>query len=396
MNWDQYKTEVAGSRAVIVFPFFESSLSNSSGIGVDVGCGNGDLTSHIAKSANASVVGTDSDGKSLQEARKNHPELHFVRGAVEKNALSSIGLIFDFAFSNCCFCHLSDDGVHDALYDLFSCMREGGEFVLLVPSISWAKEMYGEVSYEVSGITAVPRYGGRQYFRSADWYAAGLRKCGFEVVSHHEIAIPSDERLEERYLERAGRVLFSGFVAKRSGALPSSKEMEKAFDVAHDNRKLEIQLFWQRSLFFWGFVAAALVGYGAAYNAKSDLQLLFALFGLVCSVVWSAGNRGSKYWQEYWENKVNLLQHYVTGNIFYDRKPSAPDLFDVFAARRTSVSKLTMALSDYAVFLWLVLCILSAYRTSHMEWPKLVAVVSMQVATLMYCLWIVRKSKSED
>jgi len=33
----------------------------------------------------------------------------------------------------------------------------------------------------------------------------------------------------------------------------SSRRAEKYFDVAADVRKFEIGLFWQRSLFFWGF-----------------------------------------------------------------------------------------------------------------------------------------------
>jgi hypothetical protein len=173
--------------------------------------------------------------------------------------------------------------------------------------------------------------------------------------------------------------------------------MKEAFDIAHENRKLEIQLFWQRSLFFWGFVAAALVGYGTVYNDKAEIEIVFALFGLVCSVVWSSGNRGSKYWQEYWEQKVTFFQHYTTGNIFYDRSPKAPGFLEVFAPRRMSVSKLTMALSDYSVFLWILLCahsISRSFRNAPAGVYQLVGILTL--LTLSYCLWFLNKSKSED
>jgi hypothetical protein len=70
---------------------------------------------------------------------------------------------------------------------------------------------------------------------------------------------------------------------------------EKAFDVAVDTRKLEIQLFWNRSLFFWGFIASAFVGYAALRQHGSDLAVVVACFGVVCSVAWSLANHGSKY-----------------------------------------------------------------------------------------------------
>lgn len=396
MDWDAYKAKVEGSRRVIVFPFFVEQLKGVNGVGVDVGCGHGDLTHLVAQVSGSSVVGIDSDEERLALARINHPDTHFVRGEVDKNSIPTIGLTFDFAFSSCCFCHLNDDGIYNTLFDLHNCMNVGARMVILVPSIHWAKEMYAEIRFETSGLSAIPRFGGRQYFRTNDWYRAALTRCGFNIIESKEIQIPEDDRLEDRYRHKVGSNLFSAFIAERVELLPDSESMKKAFEVAHDNRKLEINLFWQRSLFFWGFVSAALIAYGAAYSAKSGLEFVFALFGLVCGVVWSSGNRGSKYWQEYWEGKVNLLQHYVTGNIFYDRSPKEPGFFDFFEPRRTSVSKLTMALSDYAVLLWLSLCVISTYRAAERSMALSLAVGSAVIATQVYCLWIIRKSKSED
>lgn len=397
MNWETYKQQVAGSREVIVFPFFLAQLSGASGTGVDIGCGNGDLTAHISGSTRR-VVGVDCDKQLLKDARLLHRGMHFVYGEVDKNSLPAIGITFDFAFSNCCLCHLSDEGVYSLLMDLFSSMREGADLVFTVPSPTWAREMYSDIKYEKSGISAVPRFGARQHFRTPEWYVSALDKCGFDLVSHEEIEIPDDIRLESRYRDNVGRGLFSAFVTKRGKILPNADVMKAAFDVAHDNRKLEIQLFWQRSLFFWGFVAAALLGYGAAYKDHSNLALVFALFGLVCSVVWSAGNRGSKYWQEYWEKKVTFFQHYSTGNIFYDRDPKTAKIYDVYAPRRMSVSKLTMAMSDYAVVLWLALIghwTALRYFPPSPELNKFVLPAAI-VLTLGYCVYFLWRSKSED
>jgi hypothetical protein len=83
--------------------------------------------------------------------------------------------------------------------------------------------------------------------------------------------------------------------------MSEDEQNEKRFDVSVQTRNLEIELFWKRSLFFWGFISAAFIGYAAL--RQSDLRILLACFGMVCSCAWTLVNRGSKYWQEAWENE---------------------------------------------------------------------------------------------
>lgn len=396
MNWEQYKPLAQTSRDVIVFPFFYAALQSSTGVWLDVGCGSGDLTCNLSNSLDIQIVGVDRDFSLHAQEESSAQSVHLVKADLTKNGIAETGVIFDGAYSNCCFCHLNDEELLEVLVDLNSSLRIGAELIFLVPSFEWAREMYSDVTHESSGITAVPRYGERQYFRLPAWYETALNKSGFTAATSEPILIPDNTDLDERYLSRAGRPLFTAFRATRATHIDGAHAIQKAFDIAHDNRKLEIQLFWQRSLFFWGFVAAALVGYLSALKDASPVAVVFALFGLVCSIVWSQGNRGSKYWQEYWEKKVNILQHHTTGNIFYDRRPTTPTLWDVFAGRRISVSKLTMALSDFTVFLWFLLCLGTFVDpeliVAHRKWIS----VCLLVGTLLYCLFFLRKSKSED
>jgi hypothetical protein len=132
----------------------------------------------------------------------------------------------------------------------------------------------------------------------------------------------------------------------------------KAFDVAVDTRKFEIQLFWSRSLFFWGFIASAFVGYATLQQHGSDLSVVVACFGVVCSVAWTLVNRGSKYWQEAWEQKVERLESGVTGALFSQEETEIFAKSCWLRGRRYSVSKLAIGLSDYTVLFWL--CITTA------------------------------------
>jgi hypothetical protein len=79
--------------------------------------------------------------------------------------------------------------------------------------------------------------------------------------------------------------------------MPDKDDFRKAFDFAADVRKFEIGLFWQRSLFFWGFITTAILAYGAAYQTHSrNLQFAAAAIGLTSAFVWTLVNRSSLYW----------------------------------------------------------------------------------------------------
>lgn len=153
------------------------------------------------------------------------------------------------------------------------------------------------------------------------------------------------------------------------------------FDTATDTRKFEVDLFWKRSLFFWGFIAAAFAGYATV--KESLLALILACFGLVCSVVWALGNRGSKYWQEAWEKKVERIEHAlprftVTETPVQQPRDGLPiqpmfetrELCDTskgwwLRGRLFSVSKLTIVLSDFTSVVWLGLVFRSSAVVGH-------------------------------
>ena len=396
MNWEEYKPLAETSRDIIVLPFFSNALKGKSGVWLDIGCGNGDLTRHIAKNAHFQIVGIDKELPEGSQKLCAKNSVHLLEADLTKSGIAETGIIFNGAYSNCCFCHLTDNEFFEVAVDLYNSLEPGAELIFLVPSFEWAHEMYSDIIYVPSGITAIPRYGERQHFRLPAWYESTLIKSGFTDVRSGAILIPSNPKLDSRYLQRFGFPLFTAFYATRAERISENSAIQKAFDVAHDNRKLEIQLFWQRALFFWGFVSAALVGYVGALDKSPPVLIPIALFGFLCSIVWSQGNRGSKYWQEYWEKKVNHLQHYTTGSIFYDRKPSNPGFLNIFEGRRISVSKLTMALSDFSVLLWFILCVAAIFPEKMQLLNREYIYIASFLATLLYCLFFLRNSKSED
>jgi hypothetical protein len=156
---------------------------------------------------------------------------------------------------------------------------------------------------------------------------------------------------------------------------------EKALDQAYDQRKFEIELYWKRATYFWTFIGAAFVGYAAFLNGSSPHlmgALVMSQVGLVFTVAWYLVNRGSKYWQENWENHVALLEDDVTGPIYKMCAERDPDdeASETWDGRWTSpqprsVSKINTIVSMYVIGIWIALglavIVMSVLRSLKMD-----------------------------
>jgi hypothetical protein len=132
----------------------------------------------------------------------------------------------------------------------------------------------------------------------------------------------------------------------------TAEQLKRVFDVATDTRKLEISLFWHRSLFFWGFISAAFIAYAAVVRiGDTEMAFIVSCFGFVCSVAWTLVNRASKYWQEVWEQKLESVEQEVLGRTLFSTQEKTMDK-GILGARRSSVSRVTIALSYFAIVTW--------------------------------------------
>lgn len=90
------------------------------------------------------------------------------------------------------------------------------------------------------------------------------------------------------------------------------QKLEKMYEIAMKNREFELQIFWQRLLFFVGFLASILVAL-TADKIKNDLLFKFLLSaaGVVVSFFFMKAINTVKYWSENWETKVAKLEEYL-------------------------------------------------------------------------------------
>jgi hypothetical protein len=141
----------------------------------------------------------------------------------------------------------------------------------------------------------------------------------------------------------------------------SIDKTQRALDYALDIRKFEIELYWKRATYFWALIAVAFAGFFAVIGSKDiDQRELYGFIigcvGLVFNWSWFLVNRGSKYWQENWENHVNMLEDTVIGPLYKTRleRPRDKDLVEKFITgpAKLSVSKINQWVSFFTLIIW--------------------------------------------
>lgn len=148
---------------------------------------------------------------------------------------------------------------------------------------------------------------------------------------------------------------------------------ERAFEMAHELRRFEIELLWRRSAYFFGLQAAAYAGVATiASNLGSPrpraedeafwsylvetlqsqqmllLLLLLSIFGLVSSLSWSLAAKSSKHWMKNWEAHIDLLEHEFTGNLY-------KTVFYHSAGRMPSLSGINEAMTIVSALIWCII-----------------------------------------
>jgi amino acid transporter len=132
----------------------------------------------------------------------------------------------------------------------------------------------------------------------------------------------------------------------------------KALECALDIRKFEIDLYWKRAGYFWTLIAVTFTGYfGLAASEQASkhprLSFLICCIGLVLSIAWYFVNWGSKYWQENWEQHVDLLEDEHMGPLYKMTNAHEKYRFwDLCAGYPFSVSKVNQLVSLFVVCIW--------------------------------------------
>jgi uncharacterized membrane protein YqgA involved in biofilm formation len=167
----------------------------------------------------------------------------------------------------------------------------------------------------------------------------------------------------------------------------TAAQNKEILKYAVDTRKLELQLFWTRSLFFWGFIAAAFIAYGVSMREPNgNIALLTACFGSVCSLAWTLINRANTYWRDVWNKKVDSVDKKVLGRHLFGEQEDIK-LTWLWGPLDYSMTRLTTALSDFTVIVWIILAAFASPYGRGISWSCIPIAIS--AGTIIWMLAMV-------
>jgi hypothetical protein len=144
------------------------------------------------------------------------------------------------------------------------------------------------------------------------------------------------------------------------GIEPNAEEREKALERAYSQRTFEIEHYWKRATYFWGyqiaiFAAFGLLWKGETVNEWNVITLALSVLGILTALAHSLSARGSKFWQENWEHHIDMLEDSVEGRLYKTVWLSDGKI-------GFSVSRINRRLTDYLVIFWLTIASYVAWK----------------------------------
>ena len=181
------------------------------------------------------------------------------------------------------------------------------------------------------------------------------------------------------------------------------KKLEAALEHALDIRKFEIELYWKRATYFWALIASTFAGYFVILGAehlvdKKFLAFIVACVGFLFTFALFQVNRGSKQWQENWENHVDILEDKVIGPLHKTVLGRSPDdtLFESHftGPSNISVSKTNQIVNLFTLCIWFALACVTLDIPWYGYYPSSIKHVAIFALTLIFCIIIHRNGRT--
>lgn len=128
---------------------------------------------------------------------------------------------------------------------------------------------------------------------------------------------------------------------------------EKALGRAYQLRTFEIEHYWKRATYFWGFQVAIFAAFGFLWNEGAPsgwnpITLALSGLGVLTAFANSLSARGSKFWQQNWESHIDMLEDDIEGRLH-------KTVWLGHGKVSFSVSRINQALSDCFVGFWVII-----------------------------------------
>jgi hypothetical protein len=145
-------------------------------------------------------------------------------------------------------------------------------------------------------------------------------------------------------------------------------EARAALKRAYQLRNFEIEHYWKRATYFWGFQLAVFAGFGLLWKAEPQsaewrpMALALASLGILSGVANALSASGSRFWQENWEKHIDFLEDEFEGRLY-------KAVWLKNGRESFSVSRLNQYLSWYIAAFWLIVFLYLAWRFIDLPRP---------------------------
>lgn len=154
-----------------------------------------------------------------------------------------------------------------------------------------------------------------------------------------------------------------------------------ALERAHKLRSFEIEHYWKRAGYFWGYQASIFIAFAAFMNNdkyKNYNIIIFALavLGVLIAFVNLLSAKGSRFWQKNWEHHIDVLENQIEGKIH-------KIIWLTDGHRSYSVSRLNESLSYFLIIFWIIL-----YINTIINEPSIAIIVTSVFVLIIGILYL--------
>lgn len=146
---------------------------------LDIGCGNGSLTSLMAQQG-FNVVGVESSATGVEIAAKNYPQCRFIHGSIYEFPFDQVGHDYDVVVSVEVIEHLFSP--HQLLQTAKRCLKPGGGLILSAPYHGYIKNLAMALGNKFDWHFDALREGGHIKFFSPRTLTRLLQSQGYKDI----------------------------------------------------------------------------------------------------------------------------------------------------------------------------------------------------------------------
>lgn len=144
-----------------------------------------------------------------------------------------------------------------------------------------------------------------------------------------------------------------------------AEQLGKALNRAYELRTFEIEHYWKRATYFWGFQIAIFAAFGLKDFSGANLNpvaVALSGLGILTAVANYLSARGSKFWQKNWERHIDMLEDDIEGRLH-------KTIWLSNGKAEFSVSRVNEYLSLFFILFWIGITFYVASK--FVGWPSL-------------------------